>query len=136
MKKKYKKGFTDILGNCFINDNGQLINIYSSLEDVNKEFYKLGIITDNVTIIDLFSNLFALSMAELSLTTDENNKVSVTRLTLSYKYSIITVLRNHLYLLSFYLCEYNPNLMSPDLKRIFEGLPDGDKNILKCKNKI
>jgi len=136
MKKKYIKGFTDILGNCFINDNGQLINIYSSLEDVNKEFYKLGIITDNVTIIDLFSNLFVLSMAELSLTTDENNKVSVTRLSLSYNYSIITVLRNHLYLLSFYLCEYNPNLMSPDLKRIFEGLPDADKNILKYKNKI
>ena len=109
LEEKFNLLIKNKINNSYINEDGDLINIYSSSEIINKELLEKGIDYKDKAIDDIILELRSKNHPTLRV---QNRDYS----------EELGVLEYYLLELSFYLHDYDYDKMNPILKNEFKNL--------------
>ena len=109
LEEKFNLLIKNRINNSYVNENGDLINIYSSSEIINKEFLEKGIDYKDKAIDDIILELRSKNHLKLRV---QNRDYS----------EELCILEDFLLELSFYLHDYDYDKMNPILQNEFKNL--------------
>jgi len=121
LHEKFKIFIESRIANCYVSNEGNLINVYSPSELINKELLNKGIDYRNKSIDAIRLEIRLKNTSVLNI----QNRGYLEEL---------WILEDYLLELSFYLHDYNYNKMSPILKNEFKNLRQ--YSVLLRKNKF
>ena len=109
LEERFNLLIKERINNSYINEDGDLINIYSSCALINKELSNKGIDYKDKAIDDI----------RLELRSKNHSKLRVQNRDYSEE---LGILEDYLLDLSFYLHDYNYDKMNPILQKEFKNL--------------
>ena len=109
LEEKFNLLIKNRINNNYVNEDGDLINIYSSFDLINRELLKKGIDFGDKAVDDI----------RLELRSKNNPKLRVQNRDYSEE---IGILEGYLLELSFYLYDYDYDKMNPILQNKFKNL--------------
>ncbi len=109
LEEKFNLLIKNRINNCYVNEDGDLINIYSSSEIINKELLEKGIDYKDKAIDDIILELRSKNHPTLRV---QNRDYS----------EELCILEDYLLELSFYLHDYDYDKMNPILQKEFNNL--------------
>lgn len=109
LEEKFNHLIKNKINNCYVNEHGDLINIYSSSEIINKELLAKGIDYKDKAIDDII----------LELRSKNHPKLRVQNRDYSQE---LCILEDFLLELSFYLHDYDYDKMNPILQNKYKNL--------------
>ncbi len=109
LEEKFNLLIKNRINNCYVNEDGDLINIYSSSEIINKELLEKGIDYKDKAIDDIILELRSKNHPTLRV---QNRDYS----------EELCILEDCLLELSFYLHDYDYDKMNPILQNEFKKL--------------
>jgi hypothetical protein len=120
LEEKFSLLIKNRINNSYVNEYGDLINIYSSSELINKEFLEKGIDYKDKAIDDIILELRSKNHPTLRV---QNRNYS----------EELCILEDCLLELSFYLYDYQYNKMPLSVKRKFKNLKQYSNLLRKHK---
>ena len=120
LEEKFNLLIKNRINNSYVNENGDLINIYSSSEIINKELLEKGIDYKDKAIDDIILELRSKNHPTLRV---QNRNYS----------EELCILEDCLLELSFYLYDYQYNKMPLSVKRKFKNLKQYSNLLRKHK---
>ncbi|SFE90092.1 hypothetical protein [Flavobacterium xueshanense] len=109
LEEKFNLLIKNRINNSYVNEDGDLINIYSSSEIINKELLEKGIDYKDKAIDDIILELSSKNHPTLRV---QNRDYS----------EELGVLKDYMLELSFYLHDYDYDKMNPILQNVFKNL--------------
>lgn len=109
LEEKFNLLIKNRINNCYVNEDGDLINIYSSSEIINKELLEKGIDYKDKAIDDIILELRSKNHPTLRV---QNRDYS----------EELCILEDCMLELSFYLHDYDYDKMNPILQNEFKNL--------------
>lgn len=106
----------------YINSEQELVYRFSSYSIIKKEFKKIGIETDGVTIEGLMSQISLMFLEGYTSKIDENQNYSLSEFKQTEFYKVRFVLLNHLKEVGFYLYDYKEEIMPKKIKAFYKKI--------------